>query len=216
VKLDLHTATYEQFVTFVFDHYPEDEVDDKWYWKSGAELEIEPRRAVGYLTRVLVGGAELLNSYTQRQIAEGLDYLIGGAASELLDLLWSPEVPWPDRQRCILSIPQIYKDVLEQDPDGVGGCAYMLWDWVAFGYQSGRHKPETDAEAARVQDAMFAALKAMLNSSHRETQVGALHGLGHLSHRDSARTIQQFLASDHPADAKVREYAGKVLEGHFL
>jgi hypothetical protein len=216
MKLDLRTATYEEFETFVFDHYPEDEVDDKWYWKSDVELQMEPRRAIDYLTRVLSGGSTLLEKYTPRQIAEGLNYLIGGTASELLDQFWNPEVPWPDRQRCIQAIPKIYTDVLERDPDGVGGCAYMLWDWVAYGYQCGNYDPEKDAEAARVQDAMFKALTPMLRSEHRETQVGALHGLGHLRHRDSARAIREFLDSDRPVDSDVREYAARVLEDHFL
>jgi len=217
LKLDLRTASYDEFVDFVFDHYPEDEVNDKWYWKSQAEIKVEPRRALDYLTRVFLNGTNLLQKYTPRQIAEGLEYLIGGGpASEFLDQLWNAEIPWPDRHRSILAIPRIYADVLETDPDGVGGCAYMLWDWVAYGYHCGNHDPTTDAEAARVQDAMFTALTSMLQSTHPETQVGALHGLGHLHHRDGARVMREFLGSDRPTDPSVREYAAKVLEGHFL
>ena len=215
MNLDLHTATYDEFVTFVFDHYPEDEVNDKWYWKLDVEVDIEPRRGVAYLTRVLLEGSELLRSYMPRQIAEGINYLMGGSASDFLELLWDPGVPWPERERCILAIPQLYGDVLEGDPDGVGGCAYMLWDWVAYGYHCGNRDATKNPEDARVQDAMFKAITSLLHSHHPETQVGAIHGLGHLCHRESGRAIREFLASDRPVDSRVRTYAASVLEGEF-
>ena len=123
--------------------------------------------------------------------------------------------PWPDRRRCIMAIPKLYTDVLEQEADGVGGSAYMLWDSVAYGYQCGNRDATTNPEDARVQDAMLEALRPMLNSRHPETQAGALHGLGHLCHRDTARTIREFLASDKPSNAQVRAYAASVLEGSF-
>ena len=215
MKLDLHTASFDEFVTFVFDHYPEEEVDDKWYWKNDVEVEMEPRRGVEYLTRVLLDGHELLKSYTPRQVTEGINYLIGGSGSEFLDLLWEPEVPWEERERCILAIPRLYADVLEGDEDGLGGCAYMLWDWVAYGYYCGNHDPAENPEDARVQDAMFKAMTSLLGSDHPETQVGAVHGLGHLCHRESSRAIREFLASERPANPRVRAYAASVLEGQF-
>ena len=216
MHLDLRQATYDQFVAFVFDHYPEDEVDDKWYWKTDAEITTDPRRAVEYLTKALSSGRDLLEQFTHRQIAEGFHYLLGaGAGPEVLEQLWNADVPWPDRRRCIMAIPKLYTDVLEQEADGVGGCAYMLWDLVAYGYQCGNRDATTNPEDARVQDAMLEALRPMLNSRHPETQAGALHGLGHLCHRDTARTIREFLASDKPSNAQVRAYAASVLEGSF-
>ena len=215
MHLDLRTASYEQFVTFVFDHYPEDEVDDKWYWKLKPEVEMEPRRAVAFLTEALLGGTDLLTQYTPRQVAEGIQYLLGGTASQFLDQLWNPDVPWPDRERCIRAIPRLYTDVLEGDAEGVDGCAYMLWDWVAYGYYCDNRHPATNPEDARVQDAMFEALTSMLGSRHPETQRGAVHGLGHLSHRESNRAIREFLASGDPVSSEVRGYAASVLEGHF-
>lgn len=34
MTIDLRNASYEEFVSFVFDHYPtpEDDVDELWYW----------------------------------------------------------------------------------------------------------------------------------------------------------------------------------------
>ena len=91
----------------------------------------------------------------------------------------------------------------------------MLWDWVAYGYQCGNRDAVKSPEDARVQDTMFKAISSLLGSRHPETQVGAVHGLGHLCHRESARAIREFLASDRPVDSRVRAYAASVLEGEF-
>lgn len=35
---DLRHATYEEIVEFVFDHFPAEDVDDKWYWKLDVDV----------------------------------------------------------------------------------------------------------------------------------------------------------------------------------
>jgi hypothetical protein len=213
---DLRNASYDAFVAFVFDHYPEDEVDNKWYWHLDEDVEVDPRRVVEHLTRMCTHASQLLDEYTPMQVAEGLNYVFGaGGSSEFRDQFWNPDVPWPERRRCILAIPRLYHDVLERDPDGVGGCAYMLWDSIAYDYYCGNRDPGRNPEDARVQDAMLEALTSMLASDHPETQRGALHGLGHLSHRDSSRVIRDFLSSGRAIEPAVRTYGAQVLEGHF-
>jgi hypothetical protein len=214
---DLRHATFEEMVDFVFNHYPEDEVDDKWYWKElDGDVQIAPSQAVGFITRLCNTSGELVDQFTMRQIAEGIMFIFGARAQfEFLEQLWNPQVPWPDRLACIRSIPNLYAQVFERDPDGTGGCAFMLWDSIAYGYCCGNRNPTTSAEDARVQDAMFAALVSMLRSDHSETLRGAIHGLGHLEHRDGHRVIRELLSSTRDLDAAVRVYAGQVLEGRF-
>jgi len=91
----------------------------------------------------------------------------------------------------------------------------MLWDCIAYDYCCGNRHPATDAEDARVQDAMFEALVGMLSSNHPEILRGAIHGLGHLEHRDGNRMIRELIASSRDLRPEVRTYAAQVLEGHF-
>jgi hypothetical protein len=213
---DLRNAPYEQIVDFVFDHYPEDEVDDKWYWQHELDVRIEPREAVAFLTRLCNNAGDLVNRFTLRQIAEGVNFVFGaGARYEFGEQLWNPTVPWPERRACIRSIPRLYSQVFERDPDGIGGCAFMLWDSIAYGYCCGNRHPDSDAEDARVQDAMFEALVSMLRSDHPETLRGAIHGLGHLEHREGNRVLRELLSSSRALGPAVRQYAAQVLEGHF-
>jgi hypothetical protein len=213
---DLRNATYDEIVRFVFDHVPEDEVDDKWYWKLTEDVQIQPRRAVGFLTRLCSTAGDLAAQFTLPQIAEGVNYLFGaGGRDEFGEQLWNPEVPWPERRACISAIPNLYTQVFERDAEGIGGCAYMLWDTIAYDYYCGNRDPATSAEDARVQDAMFDALVSMLRSDHPETLRGAIHGLGHLQHRASSRAIRELLSSTRDLDQGLRTYAAQVLEGHF-
>jgi hypothetical protein len=213
---DLRRVTYDEIVEFVFNHIPEDEVDDKWYWKDDVEVEIEPRQAVAFLTRLCNNAGKLVERYTLRQIAEGINYLFGAAARfEFLKQLWNPTIPWPERQACIRAIPKLYFQTFECDSDGIDGCAFMLWDSIAYDYYCGNCDPTNRAEDARVQDAMFEALTSMLQSEHAETLRGAIHGLGHLQHRDGNRVIRALLSSTRTLDPNVRMYAARVLEGHF-
>ena len=217
MNTDLRNATHEAIVDFVFDHYPEAEVDDKWYWRQDVDVEIEPRQAIAFLTRICSRAGELTERFTLPQIAEGVNYVFGaGAGFEFFRQLWNPAVPWLERVACIRAIPNLYTQVFELDATGIDGCAYMLWDSIAYGYDCGNHDPSSNVEDARVQDVMFEALRSMFASDHPETLRGAIHGLGHLKHRDGDRTIRELLSSTRALDADVREYAAKVLEGRFL
>ena len=213
---DLRNATYEQVIDFVFDHYPEDEVDDKWYWKLEDDVQMDPRQAIGFLARLCTHTDEVVTQFTLAQIAEGVNYLFGaGGRIEFGAQLWNPEVPWPERRGCIQAIPNLYAQIFERDSEGIGGCAYMLWDAIAYDYYCGNRDPAKSAEDARVQDAMFEALTSMLRSNHPETLRGAIHGLGHLRHRESNRAIRELLSSSRDLTPEVRGHAAQVLEGHF-
>jgi hypothetical protein len=214
MDLDLRNVTFEQFVRVVFDHYPEDDVDDKWFWKEDYDVQIDARLFVDHLTQVCLRSADVLAPFTVRQVCEGLEFVFCGPdASSRLEQLWSSHVPWQERRGCILAIPQLYHQVFERHDDA--WCGFMLWDWIAYGYGSGTKTPDRDPEDARVQDAMFEALRGMLDSSHTETQAAAIHGLGHLHHRESSQLISSFLSSDRTIAPSVRSYAGSVLEGDF-
>ena len=216
MESDLRDVSYEQIVEFVFKRLPVDEVDDKWYWNLEEEVQIEPKQAIAFLTRLCESCGELVSRFTLRQIAEGLNYLFGaGGQYEFYDHLWNSQIGWLERRACIRSIPILYKQVFELDPDGVGGCAYMLWDSIAYDYYCGNRNPSADAEDARVQDAMFEALVSMLASDHPETLRGAIHGLGHLQHKRSTQVIAALLSSPRALSPGVRSYAAQVLEGDF-
>jgi hypothetical protein len=57
VRPDLRNATYDEIVSFVFDRYPEDDVDDKVVLEFAEDVQILPDRAVAFLTRLCTTAA---------------------------------------------------------------------------------------------------------------------------------------------------------------
>src|SRR6266545_807652 len=154
MDLDLRNVTFEQFLRVVFDHDPEDEVDNKWFWKEEYDVQIDPQRFLDYLTQVCMRSVDVLGAFTVPQVCEGLEFIFCGPdATRRLEQLWNPHVPWQERRACILAIPLLYSQIFERHDDA--GCGFMLWDWIAYGYESGTKNPHRDPEEARVQDAMF-------------------------------------------------------------
>jgi hypothetical protein len=211
VQLDLHKASYEDFVTYVFAH-PVADVDDVWYFGSRPDIRVEPKTVISYLTRLLTSADRLIPLFTIPQITQGIEFLFGYGSEWFSGELWNGMVPWPTRRACILSIPELYPAIFEKYDSG--GLGFMLWDTIAFGYDSGSRDPAANAEDARVQVAMFEALTGMLQSENAETQAAAIHGLGHLRHVKSHHAIQDHLQSGR-ADPDVRSYAEEVLAGRF-
>ena len=211
MDLDLQKASYDEFVTYVFEH-PVADVDDVWYFESRPDIRVDGKIVIAYLTRLLTSADRLIPLFTVPQITQGINFLFGYGSEWFGRQLWNGMVSWPARRACILSIPALYPSIFERyEDDGLG---FMLWDTIAYGYYSGTRNPAENAEDARVQAAMFEALTGMLRSASADTQAAAIHGLGHLQHAKSHDAIRELLQSGR-ADPDVQAYAEEVLAGRF-
>jgi hypothetical protein len=217
--VDLRSLSVEEIVAFVFDHPapdPEERaVDDAWYWQESIELKIEPRQAIAFLTDLFERSPELLSAYTDSQVDQGFWCLFSAFGKEYFsEALWNPDVPWPERQRCIAATVSCYESLFECR--SIESSAWMFWDLLAYAYYLGHRDPARSAEDARVQDEMFRALRTLLlQSSRGATQHAALHGLGHLRHRATRGLIAEYLSAA-PRDPALIEYAGHVQAGKSI
>jgi hypothetical protein len=214
--MDLRAVPFDAWLAFIFDHpvrLPGDEETKAWYWTQDLDISIDPIRQIVFLTRFCDDPTPVLARYSVAEIDQGLWYIFSGGGEDITyRLLWSPEVPWELRERCIAAIPNLWPALFEVAD--VGTMSYMLWDSLAYGYYCGNCHPGDDPEDHRVQDSMHAALKSQLASEHPLTQRAALHGLGHLSHPDLADDINEFLNRPY-LDEEIREYAAAILAGEF-
>jgi hypothetical protein len=195
---------------FIFGHpVPEDPNSKGWYWD--VDLTFDPRDQVAHLTAVFRNAADLRSRYSQGQLEEGFWYLISGADGGLCDLLWNTAVRWKARAELIDATVALYRDLFTVDP--LDSSSHMFWDGIAYDYSCGNRDPETNAEDRRVQDAMFDALLQILALDSLPCQRAALHGLGHLRHRESEKAVEDFLARTPNLSEKDRAYARACVRG---
>jgi hypothetical protein len=203
VDIDLRGRDLEGVTDFIFGHLvPEDPNSKGWYWD--VDPTFDPREQVTHLTAIFRNAADLRARYSPGQLEQGFWYLISGADGGLSDLLWNSAVPWDARAELIDATVALYRDLFAIDP--LDTSSHMFWDGIAYDYGLTRN-PETNAEDRRVQDAMFDALLQILGLDSLPCKRAALHGLGHLRHRETEKAIKDFLARNPSLSEKDRAYA---------
>ena len=210
MDIDLRGRDLEGVTDFIFGHpVPEDPNSKEWCWE--VDLTFHPREQVAHLTAIFRHAADLRSRYSPGQLEQGFWYLISGADGGLSDLLWNTAVPWEARAELIDATVALYRDLFAIDP--LDTSSHMFWDGIAYDYFCGNRDPETNAEDRRVQDAMFDALLQILSLDSLPCQRAALHGLGHLRHRETEKAVEDFLARNPNLSEKDRAYARACASG---
>ena len=209
MDIDLRGSDVAGVTDFIFGQpVPQDPNSTGWYWD--VDLTFDPREQVAHLTAIFRNAADLRSRYSPDQLEQGFWYLISGADGGLSDLLWNTAVPWEARAELLDATVALYRDLFAVDP--LDTSAHMFWDGIAYDYGLTRD-PETNAEDRRVQDAMFNALLQILDLDSLACQRAALHGLGHLRHRETAKAVEGFLARNPELSEKDRAYAHACASG---
>jgi hypothetical protein len=210
--LDLRDVDFDTWLRLIFDHHvPERRQTEEWYWQDHLEILVDPTRQLEFLARMCAESESLIQLFSPDQIDQGLWFIFGAGGEERFTrYLWESEIPWPVRQACILAFPKLWSGLFERA--SVGTMSYMLWDSLAFDYDSGPLNPHDDPEAQRVQDAMFRAMCEQLGSKVPETQFAALHGLGHLRHPSTPRELREYARRADVTEDN-RSYAQAVMAG---
>jgi hypothetical protein len=209
VHIDLRGRDLESVTDFIFGHpAPDDPNSNGWYWD--VDLTFDPREQVAHLTAIFRNAADLRSRYSPGQLEEGFWYLISDADGGLCDLLWNTAVPWGARAQLIDATVALYRDLFAVD--ALDTSSHMFWDGIAYDYGLTRD-PKTNAEDCRVQDAMYDALVQILLLDSLACQRAALHGLGHLRHRETEKAVESFLARNPKLSEKDRAYARTCASG---
>lgn len=210
MAIDPSKMTYREFVKFAFDHPV---TDPQWYFDDAWEYEVaEPSTVLGYLTQLFRDPSSLLEEYDRDQLEQGFWFV--PSACGFHDLLWDKAVPWPVRRECIHAMADLFEKLFAKDP--LDTSSWMWWDQLADQYGMMQNGVPVDEDDAMIQDAMFKALADILRIDSRTCQRSALHGLGHLRHRDAAKAVAEFLESHPDVDDELRRYAMVSKAGDVL
>lgn len=213
MQIDLRHATFDGFLTAVFDHPAPGNAEgvNPWYWESEADFLVDPARQVAHLTQLFRSAGALRQRFSTAQLEQGF-WVMGSAASEqFVEQLWNPAVPWSDRAVCVAAMEQLYADCFTVAT--FESVDYMWPDFLAHGYDFGTRDPGVNADDARMQQALFDLFTRLLERPEPICHYAGLHGLGHLRHPGGPRAIAAYLAAHPELTPEQRRYAESAMAG---
>jgi hypothetical protein len=216
--------TFNEWVSHVFNHdVPEIatyvEIMDEIEWDGSAEQKI------AYMTRLWGEPHLVLHSYSDRQLAQGLEWLISAALSGYPLGLCDSSVPLDLRVQCIRNMYTVYEQVFavrcspelacsgRLSTSSLNGVCYMWWDILPFWSKSFPVNERVLDETA------LTVMKSTLSLDSLPCQEGALHGLGHWcpDYPERIRTsIGEYLDRSPAIPPELRVYALNAQRGYVL
>jgi hypothetical protein len=221
----LTRLTFEQWLTFVFDH-PVDTTKPEWYWDPEADWWDGPKvDTIQFLTQAFENSFVLFQPYSDAQLNQGLWYLVSNACSNHMFALLDSSVPWPARQRCVRSIYKLFAECFaksctahlshldERGASPLNSVCYMWWDIMPLsGQPNNPEQSEMDKE-------ILGVLESTLKLDSIACQESALHGLGHWHLYYPQRVeeiIDTFLENQRGIREELQTYAMSAYDGCVL
>lgn len=175
---------FEQFVEFQFGHEVRThgnpwyfDTDGDWWWP-------EPRTGIAYMTRLFSNGPQVLQWFSDAQIAQGLTGLINTMAVGDQPWMRDPITPAEERADVWPAISRFFAEVLSprcsptlghlSEEGGPLNIVTYMW-WESF---PGVANPD-DPQREMVDEAELDCLQSVLAIDSVACQEAALHGLGH-------------------------------------
>lgn len=213
---------YQAFLQHVFDH-PEGE--EAWLWNIDAPaFEASPETLARLAALVFERSGSDLRGFSDRQVNDGLMYLLDSACSDIVFTIRDGDFPLERKLDVIRSMQRLYADCFAQrcpevlchlsEPgrSALSYICYMLWDVIPFLYWPGAGKDEACAETVKL-------LGEVLYLDNLACIESALHGLGHVhSHAPQAveDAVDRFLATRSDVPPALRAYAKAARSGNVL
>jgi hypothetical protein len=204
---NLDTLTFENWINFAFNH-PAKATPKEVPWHHLVEWSFKYNNSLHQLkncVRLFENTSLIENFYSWVQIDEGLWFLLWNVAEHLVE---DEDLPLNDRKELIESMVLLYKNLFINQPFTTS--PFMWWDSICYSYfiESNVSKDEQD-----IREIIFPALKTILEIDSIKCQVAALHGMGHLRHKDTKSVIREYLI-EHPSLTKeVIGYAEGCING---
>ncbi len=209
-----------RWVAWIFDR----PVAKNRWWHAVDEkdwLNVPNAIIVDHIGELFETSLHSLASYSDSQIAQGLEFIVGHG-SEYMFLLADDRIAWPRRERCVRSCSGLYRDLFarrcsshlshrdERGAHPLNGICYMLWDMIPIGPEPTLgHRSRLDSVLL---DVMIGALQ-LCSDPCRES---ALHGLGHwqLGYPEEVEAaIDSFLHTSKRLRPELRHYAENAKRG---
>ncbi len=174
-------------------------------WISDYFCSISRRKLlIKYATRLFDEAELLYSKYTYKQLKKGFSKL--SVHWGLVVCLWDARIDWGIRKGCFLSMLTLFEGFFIEHP--LGDVCFMWWDSFR---PFGRRVANTTES-----DEIFNILTKILALPVAHCQTAALHGLGHLTHLQKPKLIQNYLTQNHNISPEIRKYALDCIDNKVL
>ena len=172
---------FEQWIDGIFNHAVS---KPAWYWNRFADKCVEDDETnVDYLARLFTYSDRLLRRFDNAQVGQGLWMIASSSCSDHAYSIVGGHAPWPERQRAIQSIYDLYAGCfarrcaqglghLNEADNPLNAICYMWWD--VFPAWS----DPKDASRSEEANEYIGVMERCLSLTHDACLEGALHGLG--------------------------------------
>ncbi|MDP5240634.1 hypothetical protein Q9Q94_13905 [Uliginosibacterium sp. 31-16] len=214
---------YQEWLKHVFDR---PECNQGWFFETDDPgFDANRETLMELVTRTFTLAGTDLVAYSDKQVNDGIKYLIYSGCSDIPFALMDEAQPQTKRLELIDSIENLYRDcfakrctpvlghISERSPSPLNDVCYMFWDISNLAYwEDPRHKDRSVTYAAIVN-----MLGKILRSENIACIESALHGLGHI-HSYALdvveSTIERFLKGQPNLPEKLLQYAHAASRGH--
>lgn len=222
----LKDLTFEQWLTYAFDH-PVPLGDAKaWYWDIDAdEWDEDPADTIQFLTQAFENATVVFQPYSDAQLNQGLWFIVDNSCSNHMFALMDASVPWPARQRSIYSIHQLFEQCFakrcsphlghlgQEGANPLNMVCYMWWDIIPI------HGKPDDPTRKEMDQAILQVMESTLQLDSIACRESALHGLGHWQRHYPDRVgeiIDKFSMTQRELPEKLQAYMMNAYTGYVL
>ncbi len=205
----MNQTLIENFDNLAFEDWVEFVFDSKWSsskyedYVELADLDGDIEVFVKNCIKLFENPAFLLEKYEPEQLEGGFFGFILNPKVSLDFWIWDKNSAPDLRRQFLFSSVNVFKQVFTKKP--LEHSCFMWWDCLR------NFDEDKDLKTA---DWMCEALSQILEINSVDCQLSALHGLGHIEHRDKKKLIEKFLQQNPKFDDK--EYALMAIEGNVL
>lgn len=236
---DLRALDFDAFVTLVFDHpaYEGQAVEQhadgsvsfleqpppEWYWEvdwSWDDLPADPLHTLALMAELFERAHELPERFTSRQVKQGFNLMLHGAARQFIGLVWDERLPWEPRERLLRAVVPLYRWLFDVHTS-IDYIPFMFWDVViAFRFEPDDEGDDRPADR-RLQATIVEVIREMLLVLDGPWSApAALHGAHHVQHPDAMAAVREWLErAPAPVDGEDDHwvtYARQVLAGEAM
>jgi hypothetical protein len=147
----LANFSFEEFVSFLFDHDVPSESKEYDPWNFHVEVEFDAKKICVYYVQLFRQPEFLLSRFTKPQLEEGFWAIQGpNLDCSVSRIIHDSDQPLSIQGKCIGSMADLFKHLFAKEP--LDSSVQMWWDSLCYDWQCGNRNRESGGEDLKLQD----------------------------------------------------------------